>query len=80
MGAKTLFRWENCRRDTKKVQASTSIGNEVSITLVPRSPVSATLVLRMARRKWKESKQQPSMLPGPVVPGFSFLSISFGLS
>ena len=26
-------------------------------------------VLRMAHRKWKETKQLPSMLPGPAVPG-----------
>ena len=23
----------------------------------------------MAHRKWKETKQQPSLLPGPAVPG-----------
>ena len=27
------------------------------------------LVLRMAHRKWKETKQQPSKLPVPAVPG-----------
>ena len=32
------------------------------------------LVLRMAHRKWKESKQQTSMLPGPAVPGCCLLS------
>ena len=30
---------------------------------------STVLVLRMAHRKWKETKQQPNMLPGPAVPG-----------
>ena len=30
---------------------------------------STVLVLRMAHRNWKETKQQPSMLPGPAVPG-----------
>ena len=32
------------------------------------------LVLRMAHRKWKEFKQQPSMLPGPAVPGGCLVS------
>ena len=32
---------------------------------------------RMAHRKWKEIKQQPSMLPGPAVPGFSLVSFHF---
>ena len=30
---------------------------------------STVLVLRMAHRKWKETKQKPSMLSGPAVPG-----------
>ena len=30
---------------------------------------TTVLVLRMAHRKWKETKQLPSMLPGPAVPG-----------
>ena len=33
------------------------------------------LVLRIAHRKWKETNQQPSMLPGPAVPGCC--SVSF---
>ena len=32
------------------------------------------LVLRMTHRKWKEIKQQPSMLPGPAVPGSCLVS------
>ena len=32
---------------------------------------------RMAHRIWKETKQQPSMLPAPAVPGFSFVSFHF---
>ena len=32
------------------------------------------LVLRMAHRKWKESKQQPSMLSGPAEPGSCLVS------
>ena len=31
----------------------------------------------MAHRKWKESKQQPSMLPGPAVPGCCLISFHF---
>ena len=30
---------------------------------------------RMDRRKWKETKQQPSMLPGPAVPGSCLVSL-----
>ena len=30
---------------------------------------STVFVLRMAHGKWKETKQQPSMFPGPAVPG-----------
>ena len=32
---------------------------------------------RMANRKWSETKQQPSMLPGPAVPGYSLVSFHF---
>ena len=32
---------------------------------------------RMAHRKWKDTKQQPSMLPGPAVPGSSLVSFHF---
>ena len=32
---------------------------------------------RMADRKWKETKQQPSRLPGPAVPGCSLVSFHF---
>ena len=32
------------------------------------------LVLKMAHRKWKEFKQQPSTLPGPAVPGGCLVS------
>ena len=35
------------------------------------------LVLRMAHRKGKEIKQQPSMLPGPAVPGSCLVSFHF---
>ena len=32
---------------------------------------------RMAHRIWKETKQQPSLLPGPAVPGCSLVSFCF---
>ena len=31
----------------------------------------------MAHRKWKYIKQQPSMLPGPAVPGYCLVSLHF---
>ena len=39
--------------------------------------MGTVLVLRMAHRKWKETMQQPSMLPGPAVPGCSLVSFHF---
>ena len=38
---------------------------------------TTVLVLRMAHRKSKETKQQPSMLSGPAVPGCSLVSFHF---
>ena len=38
---------------------------------------TTVLVLRMAHRKWKVFKQQPSMLPGPAVPGCCWISLHF---
>ena len=35
---------------------------------------------RMAHRKWKETKQLPGMLPGPVVPGCSLVAFHFLLA
>ena len=35
------------------------------------------LVRRMAHRKWKEIKQQPSILPGPAVPGCCLVYFHF---
>ena len=35
------------------------------------------LVLRMAHRKWKKFKQQPSMLPGSAVSGCCLVSFHF---
>ena len=35
------------------------------------------LVLMMAHRKWKQFKQQPSMLPGSAVPGSCLVSFYF---
>ena len=55
--------------------------NTVSVSLLSLTAVTAdlctVLVLRMADRKWKEIKQQPSMLPGPSVPGCSLDSFHF---
>ena len=34
-------------------------------------------MLRMAYRKWKEIKQQPSMLPVPTVPGSCLVPFHF---
>ena len=39
--------------------------------------IVTVLVLRMAHRKWKEFKQQPSMLPGSAVPGSCLVSFYF---
>ena len=39
--------------------------------------MSAGCTGRMAHRKWKEIKQQPSMLPAPAVPGSCLVSIYF---
>ena len=36
-------------------------------------PHTTVLVLRMVHRNWKETKQHPSMLPGPAVPGCSLV-------
>ena len=36
--------------------------------------MSTVLVLRLAYRKLKETKQQPSMLPVPAAPGCCFVS------
>ena len=38
------------------------------------SQLYTVIVLRMVCRKWKETKRQPSMLPGPAVPGCSLVS------
>ena len=32
---------------------------------------------RMAHRKWKETKRQPSLLPGPAVPGCCLVTFHF---
>ena len=32
---------------------------------------------RMSHRKWRETKQQPSLLPCPAVPGCCFVSFNF---
>ena len=56
----------------------------VSVILASIWPVITTttatctvLVLSMAHRKWKEFKQQPSMLLGSAVPGCCLVSFHF---
>ena len=46
----------------------------------PPHPPCTVLVLRMAHRKWKEFKQQPSMLLGSAVPGGCLVSFYFLLA
>ena len=38
-------------------------------------PTTTACGHRMAHRKWKETKQQPSLLSGPPVPGCSLVSL-----
>ena len=45
-------------------------------SLTPRAVITAC-GHRMAHRKWNETKQLPSMLPGPPVPGCSLNSFHF---
>ena len=40
-------------------------------------PFSTVCGHRLAHRKWKETKQQPIMLPGPAVPGCCLVSFHF---
>ena len=49
-------------------------GPSVLFLSQPLRAESTVLVLWMTHRKWKESKQQPSMLPGPAVPGCCLVS------
>ena len=59
--------------------AASSIFTEVQVlcdlTLVSRSCTACGH--RMVHRKWKDTKLQPSMLPGPAVPGCSLASFHF---
>ena len=59
-----------------KSEEGKKIHGRLSASVV-RSLVSTVFVLRMAHRKWKEIKQQPSLLPGPAVPGCSLVSFHF---
>ena len=49
-----------------------------ALSILRQNPSISTyytvLVLRTAHRKWKETKQQQSMLPGSAVPGSCFVS------
>ena len=49
------------------------LGGQTKIYSI-KTTLRLVLVFRMAHRKWKESKQQPSMLPGPAVPGCCLVS------
>ena len=42
-----------------------------------RMELSTACGHRMDHRKWKETKQEPSMWPGPAVPGCSLFSFHF---
>ena len=59
--------------------AASSIFTEVQVlcdlTLVSRSCTACGH--RMVHRKWNETKQQPSLLHGPAVPGSSLVSFHF---
>ena len=52
-------------------------GESVRAEVVDLKHKSTVLVLRMAHRKWKEFKQQPSMFPGSAVPGSCLVSFYF---
>ena len=47
---------------------------DTSEELLKLDQVCTVLVLRIVHRKWKETKQQPSMLPVPAVPGYCLVS------
>ena len=57
-----------------------SMLNPVRNKLVQEKRYCAVLVLRMAHRKWRETKQQPSLLPGLAVLGCCLVSIHFLLA
>ena len=53
---------------------------EVSVALYQEIGREATSTVRMgwiSHRKWKETKQQPNMLPGPAVLGCCLVSFHF---
>ena len=54
----------------------TTIYNRTSPQPQNKWPVSTVCGHRLAHRKWKEIKQQPSMLPGPALSGCMQLSFS----
>ena len=47
------------------------------IELISHTTYSTPCGHRMAHRKWKEIKQQPTLLPGPSVPGSCLVSFHF---
>jgi len=52
-------------------------GNETAMILPLRFHHTTGRIGWMSPRKWKEAKQQPSMLPGPAVPGCCLISFHF---
>ena len=49
----------------------------VYIASLSKASTSTACGHRVALRKWKETKQQPSMLPCPAVPGSCLVSLHF---
>ena len=66
MCPKFLLKWGSLKRTTNLLWNTLFGGRECSACRH-----------RMAHWKWKETKQQPSLLPGPAVPGCSLVSFHF---
>ena len=52
-------------------------GHQKSVQLLYLGPPCTVRVDSLPHRKWIETKQQPSMLPGPAVPGCCLVSSHF---
>ena len=64
-----------CRWETTKTTAALSFCQDVPREFLVR--FSTACGPRITHGKWKETKQQPSLLPGPAVPGCSLVSFPF---
>ena len=53
------------------------LNHRPTIRYVQKCSTYTVLVLRMTHRKWRETKQQPSMLPGPAVTGCCLVYFHF---